>query len=225
MVMHLQPGDAAKVATAIREAESRTDGEIGAIVASVSDEYNDVPLLWALAAALLPLALAAVWPAMLVRLASTIDGGWAREPSTRVMLTLLLGATALVFLLARLLFGLPALRIALTPAATRHRRVRRRAIMLFRAGTEQRTASKTGVLLYLSLAERRAEIVADAAIHSRTPQEHWGEAMAALVEDLRDERPGDGIAAAIERIGAVLATHFPYTGTDPNELPDRLIEL
>ena len=223
--MHLQPGDAAKVAAAIRQAESRTDGEIGAIVTPASDDYNDIPLLWALLAALLPLALAAGWPGMLVRLASAIEGGWAQEPSLRVMLLLLLVASALVFVLARLLFGLPAVRIALTPGATKHRRVRRRAIMLFRAGTEQRTLSKTGVLLYLSLAERRAEIVADAAIHARTPQEQWGEAMAALVEALREGRPGDGIAAAIERIGAVLATHFPYTGTDPNELPDRLIEL
>jgi putative membrane protein len=97
--------------------------------------------------------------------------------------------------------------------------------MLFRAGTEQRTLSKTGVLLYLSLAEHRAEIVADAAIHSKAPQEAWGEAMAALIEAMRDNRPGDGVAAAVERIGAVLATHFPYSGTDPNELPDRLIEL
>ena len=97
--------------------------------------------------------------------------------------------------------------------------------MLFRAGTEQRTLSKTGVLLYLSLAERQAEIVADAAIHAKAPQEVWGEAMAALVAAMRDGRPGDGIAAAIDRIGAVLATHFPYSGSDPNEMPDRLIEL
>ncbi|HMI19615.1 MAG TPA: hypothetical protein VK533_08735, partial [Sphingomonas sp.] len=111
------------------------------------------------------------------------------------------------------------------PAATKHRRVRRRALMLFRTGTEQRTLSTTGVLLYLSLAERRAEIVADAAIHAKAPQEEWGEAMAALVAAMHDNRPGDGMAAAIERIGSVLAKHFPRTGTDPNELPDRLIQL
>jgi putative membrane protein len=115
--------------------------------------------------------------------------------------------------------------MALTPAATKVRRVRRLAIKLFRAGTEQRTLSKTGVLLYLSLAERRAEIVADAAIHSKARQEEWGEAMAALVAALRDNRPGDGIVSAVQRIGVVLAAHFPHSGNDPNELPDRLIEL
>jgi len=221
--MRLQPEDQAKVAAAIRAAEGRTDGEINAIVAPSSDTYADVVLHWALLAGLLPLALAAAWPYLLTS-AAALMSPW-EEPSLRLQLTLLVVASILVFLIARYAFGIPAVRIALTPVATRQRRVRRRAIMLFRTGTEQRTLSKTGVLLYLSLAEHRAEIVADAAIHARAPQEAWGEAMAALVSAMRDKRPGDGMAAAIERIGAVLATHFPHTGTDPNELPDRLIEL
>jgi putative membrane protein len=116
-------------------------------------------------------------------------------------------------------------KLALTPDATKARRVRRRAIMLFQVGTERRTVTRTGVLVYLSLAEHRAEIVADKSIQSKIGGEEWGEAMLSLVEGVRAGRPGEGIAAAIGRIGDVLATHFPYTGTDPNELPDRLIQL
>jgi putative membrane protein len=221
--MHLKPDDGAKVAAAIRAAEAGTDGEVSAIVAASSDTYNDVVLHWALLFGLLPLAICAAWPRLLVWGASLITP-WD-EPSLRFMLTLLLVKSIVAFLIARYVIGLQALRLALTPAATKHRRVRRRALMLFRTGTEQRTLSTTGVLLYLSLAERRAEIVADAAIHAKAPQEEWGEAMAALVAAMHDNRPGDGMAAAIERIGAVLAKHFPRTGTDPNELPDRLIQL
>lgn len=221
--MHLNPEDGAKVAAAIKAAEAQTDGEISAIVAAASDSYNDVVLHWALLFALLPLAVSAAWPRLLVWGASLISP-W-EEPSLRLILTLLLVKVIVAFLIARYVIGIQALRILLTPAATKHGRVRRRAIMLFRTGTEARTLSTTGVLLYLSLAERRAEIVADAAIHAKAPQEEWGEAMAALIQAMRDNRPGDGMAAAVERIGAVLAVHFPRTGTDPNELPDRLIEL
>jgi putative membrane protein len=221
--MHLNPDDGAKVAAAIRAAEAQTDGEISAIVAASSDTYNDVVLHWALLFGLLPLAISAAWPQLLMWGASLITP-WD-TPSLRFLLTLLLVKSIIAFLIARYVIGIPALRLALTPAATKHRRVRRRALMLFRTGTEQRTLSTTGVLLYLSLAERRAEIVADAAIHAKAPQEEWGEAMAALVSAMHDHRPGDGMAAAIERIGAVLAKHFPRTGTDPNELPDRLIQL
>jgi len=221
--MHLDPDDGAKVAAAIKAAEARTDGEISAIVAASSDNYNDVVLHWALLFALLPLAVSAAWPALLFWGASLLSP-WD-DPSLRLILTLVLVKMIAVFLIARYLIGIQAIRMRLTPAATKHRRVRRRALMLFRTGTEQRTLSTTGVLLYLSLAERRAEIVADAAIHAKAPQEEWGAAMAALVSAMKDNRPGDGMAAAVERIGAVLAEHFPRTGTDPNELPDRLIQL
>jgi putative membrane protein len=222
--MFLKPDDGAKVAAAIRAAEAKTDGEIAAIVSPSSDAYHDVVLHYALLVALLPLAISAAWPGLLEWGVHLLTGGW-EEASLRLMLTLLLVKTAIVFLIARLIFGLPAMRMLLTPGATKTRRVHRRALMLFRAGTEQRTLSKTGVLLYLSLAEHRAEIVADAAIHSKAPQEAWGEAMAVLIEAIKDDRPGDGIASAIEKIGVVLAEHFPHTGTDPNEMPDRLIQL
>jgi putative membrane protein len=222
--MQMKPEDQAKVAAAIRAAEAKTDGEISAIVSKASDAYHDSVLVGAAVVALLPLAISAAWPHLLEWGARLLIGAW-EEPTLRFMLTLLLIKTAVLFALAWAIFRTAPIRMLITPAATKTRRVRRRALMLFRAGTEQRTLSKTGVLLYLSLDEHRAEIVADAAIHAKAPQEAWGDAMAALVAALKDNRPGDGIAAAIERIGAVLAEHFPYSGTDPNELPDRLIEL
>ena len=223
--MRITSDDQEKVAQAIRAVEARTDGEVQAIVAQASDRYNDVVLHWSLLAALLPLAYSAAFPALLVWAGHLLTNGWDAEPPLGLLLAILLAKTVVVFLLARLLFGSAALRVALTPAATRARRVRTRAILLFRAGTEQRTASRTGVLLYLSLAERRAEIVADRSIHAKVDPARWGEAMAALLAELRADRPGEGIVAAVGLIGDVLAEHFPHSGTDPNELPDRLITL
>ena len=75
------------------------------------------------------------------------------------------------------------------------------------------------------MAERRAEIVADEAILKVTDDHTWGEAMDALIADVREGRPGDGIVAAIERVGVVLAEHFPRSADDKNEIPDKLIEL
>jgi len=81
------------------------------------------------------------------------------------------------------------------------------------------------VLLYLSLAEHRAEILADSAIHSRVTPEVWGAAMAALLAEVKEGRPAEGMAAAVAQIGIVLSAHFPRAADDVNELPDRLIEL
>ena len=113
----------------------------------------------------------------------------------------------------------------MTPRATKARRVRRRAILLFRTAAEARTRGRTGVLLYLSLDEHRAELVADSAINAKVAPEVWGEAMAALVTAIRDGRPGEGMAQAVAQVGVVLADHFPREADDINELPDRLIEL
>jgi putative membrane protein len=157
--------------------------------------------------------------------AATLIDPWAGEPSLRLVATYLLLKTAGAFIVGWLIFRIPRVKLALTPDATKVRRVRRRAILLFQVGTERRTATRTGVLVYLSLAERRAEIVADESIQSKIGGEEWGEAMAALLEGVRAGRPGEGIAAAIGKIGDVLAAHFPFTGGDPNELPDRLIQL
>jgi putative membrane protein len=220
----LKPEDHVLVAQAIREAEARTDGEISAVIAPDSDSYADVTLHWALLLALLPLAVFATFPGLLHWAVSLIDP-WAGEPSLRLVATFLLLKTAGAFIVGWLIFRIPRVKLALTPDATKARRVRRRAIMVFQVGTERRTATRTGVLVYLSLAEHRAEIVADESIQSKIGGEEWGEAMLALLDGVRAGRPGEGIAGAIGRIGDVLATHFPYTGTDPNELPDRLIQL
>lgn len=222
--MKLTPTDDARVAQAIIAAERRTDGEIQAIVAPSSDRYAEAPFYGALLIALLPLAMSAAFPGLLVWGFGRLLGGW-EEPTLRFLLTALLIKTIVVFFVAHWLLGRPAIRLALTPHPTKLHRVRAQAIRLFKTGTEARTASATGVLLYLSLAERRAEIVADRTIHAKVDDARWGEAMAAMLPALRDGQVGEGMAAAIEVIADILAEHFPFTGGDPNELPDRLIRL
>ena len=220
----LTPEDDIRVAAAIRAAEALTDAEIAVVVAPQSDSYADAVLHGAFLLALAPLALFASFPSLLLRLAGLFHEPWAESaPPLTLLLTIALIAAALVFLLGRLVFGRLAVRIA--PYFTKARRVRRRAIMLFQVGIESRTASHTGALLYISLAEHRAEIVVDRTIHARVDEAEWGEAMAELIKGLREGRGGDGIVGAVERIGAVLARHIPRTGQDPNELPDRIIRL
>ncbi len=216
--------DRFRVDEAVTRAEALSDGEIVTIVSRDSDSYNDVVLHWAVLAMFFALALVAAAPAMFVYALDRAVGGWSAWTAGELLAILLFGLAA-TFLVARYLFGIRAIRLALTPGATRARRVRRRAILLFHLSAENRTRAKTGVLLYLSLAERRAEIVADASINDRVAPETWGEAMAVLIEAVRKDRAGDGMVAAVERIGQVLAEHFPRSSDDTNELPDRLILL
>lgn len=225
MSMRLTQADHALVAAAVARAEAASDGEIVTAVAARSDAYHDVALHWAVLAMLLVLAVLAWRPGLAERLTALFGDPWAAAPSPGALLLSALVLVTLAFLLVRLLLAGMPLRMALTPGATKARRVQRRALELFRIGAEQRTRAATGVLLYLSLAERRAEIVAERGIHARVAPEAWGDAMAALLSAVREGRPGEGMAECVGLIGAALAEHFPRSDDDTNELPDRLVEL
>jgi putative membrane protein len=225
VTLQLSDADREKVSAAIAAAEAGSSGEIVAVATPISDAYHDVALHWALVPLFAVLAWAAWRPTALTWWYDFLFGGWSPDPTQSELLTLLMFFAALKFTVALLILKWMPLRLALTPPATKHRRVRRRAIAIFQAAAAGRTAGKTGVLIYLSMAERRAEIVADEAILKLTDEHTWGEAMHALLADVREGRAGDGIVAAIEHVGAVLAEHFPRSADDRNEIPDKLIEL
>ncbi|MBN8831070.1 MAG: hypothetical protein J0G94_10710 [Sphingomonadales bacterium] len=213
------------VTDAVARAEAHTDAEIVTIVARRSDAYHDVGLHWAILCAFLVPAFAAAFPVHYEAALISLLGEWTHELPLRMLLLLLLGHMILKFLVVRYLLAIPALRMFFTPGSTKSRRVRRRALLLFRTAAEARTARLTGVLLYLSLDEHRAEIVADEAIATQVSPHVWGEAMAALVDEVRAGRIAQGMALAIDKAGVILAEHCPKSSSNPNELPDRLIEL
>ena len=225
MRLHFNEADHERVTAAVAEAERTTDGEIVTIVAGQSDAYHDAALHWAAGAALLMLSAAAAFPLYLRGLCAWLLQSWDHEIEDWKLLTILLGLLIVTFLVVRYVLAWTPARLALTPSATKARRVRRRAVTLFRAVAQGRTRGKTGVLIYLSLGEHRAEIVADAAINEKVTPDVWGDAMAALIDGVRRGRPADGMAEAVRRTGAVLSHHFPRLADNPNELPDRLIEL
>ncbi len=223
--LHLTEADHDLVTAAIVAAERESRGEIVTVVAARSDAYHDVGLQHAVLAMLaVPVVIAAL-PAAWIAGAIGWWLGWNGEVTRGGLMLALFAAMALAFLIVRYALAWMPLRMALTPGRTKTRRVRRRAIETFRLAAERRTAGRTGILLYLSLAEHRAEIVADGAIHSRADPEIWGEAMAVLIGAVKDGRPGEGMAQAVARIGAVLADILPPGEDNPNELPDRVVEL
>ena len=217
--------DHAKVSAAIAAAEGSTAGEIVAVVTETSDSYHDVALHWSVLVLIAVLAWAAAWPAALEYWWDLLVGGWHTEPSLRQLLTFLMILAVAKFTAVLLILKYKPLRMFLTPGATKTRRVRRRALTVFRAAAERRTAGRTGILIYLSMGEHRAEIIGDEAITSVTTPETFGEAMADLLSHVREGRIADGMVAAIQDIGEVLTEHFPRAPEDENEIPDKLIEL
>ena len=221
----LTEADRAAVSAAVSAAEEHSAGEIVTIMAERSDSYHDVALLWSALASLLALGALTLAPQFTLGLIDRVTGAWQSDWLPGKVFALALVAASAKFLGMWLLQLWQPLRLALVPGPLKHKRVRIRAVTSFKIGAERRTHGRTGVLIYLSLAERRAEIVADDAIAAKVSPEVWGAAMATLVSEIRAGRPAAGLVGAISQVGAVLAEHFPRADDDVNELPDRLIEV
>lgn len=194
--------DRARIAAAIRAAEAKTSGEIVCVLAQSSVDATALPIfLAALAALALPWALVAATPLSV----------------TRILLLQLLLFVVLLGVLC-----LPRVRVALVPRAARRRVAEQAALEQFHMRGVARTRNRTGILIFVSLAEHYARIVADEGIAARVAQSEWQDAVDALIAHAREDRIADGFIAAIERCGKVLADNFPPDDTNRDELRDRI---
>ena len=197
--------DRERIADAIRAAEAKTSGEIFCVIARHASDYRLMPLAWAAAVALVvpaPLIYLTLWPASVIYVVQLI-----------------------VFIAAALGLSLPEIRFHIVPRRTQHERAHLQAMQQFFAHGLHHTQNRTGVLIFASVAERYAEIVADAGINAKVTPQVWEAAIGALIGGIKQGRPGDGFVAAIERCGAVLAEHFPPGALNRDELPNNLVEI
>jgi putative membrane protein len=200
--MSLSAQERERIAGAIRASEAKTSGEIVCVLAQVSSDATALPVL---IAAVIALAL----PWLLVAFtALTVD---------RILLLQL----AVFFALFALL-RLPRIRVALMPRQTRRAIAHRVAMEQFAMRGLARKKDRSGILIFVSLAERYARIIADDGIAACVPQAEWQAAVDALVAHMRDGHIADGFVTAIELCGKKLAVHFPRSATGGDELPDRI---
>ena len=225
MTGYLSDADHARVSAAVAAAESRTAGEIVTVVADRSDGYSDIALAWSAIAAFTALIVLALLPDFYLGIVDRLLDNWAHEWTPREIFALAAIVGILKFLGMWLIQLWQPLKFWLILPPIKTQRTFARAVSLFKVGAERRTHGRTGILIYLSMREHRAQIIADEAIASKVSPETWGEAMAAMLVHIKDGRVADGMIAAVEKVGVVLAEHFPRAEDDQNELPDRLIEL
>lgn len=213
------------VSAAVTEAESATSGEIVTVLAEASDGYTDVALLWAAGAAFTAMSVFAAFPRPFLDAWDATFGGWGHQWSSGELASMVIALGLVTFLIAVLVQQWQPLKWALIPGPVRTIRVHNQAVRQFKVGAERRTTGRTGVLIYLSMREHRAEIVADESIAAKVPAEVWGEAMGDMLVHIRRGRVAEGLAVGIRDVGHVLAEHSPRSDDDINELPDRLIEV
>ncbi len=189
------------VSAAIRDVEHKTSGQLVCVLAHSSSNYAYFPILWTSL-----LALLTPWPLI----------NFTQWSVQRIFLVQLA-----VFIIAGLILSMTSLRFVLVPRAVKRAQAHGVALEQFVVRGITRTKNRNGVLIFVSLAERYARIIADEGIAAKVQAVEWQAAIDALTAHMRDGRIAEGFIAAIERCGAVLATHAPPDDS-PHTLPDRL---
>lgn len=197
--------DSERVADAITRAEAGTTGEIVAVIAAESGTYLYVPFMWGAL-----VALAVPFPFIF----------WTWWPiQTIYALQIAVFAVLVAILMYR------PLRLALVPRAVKNGRASRRALEQFIAQNLHTIENHTGVLIFVSIAEHYAEIIADKGIHARVADGTWDKIVGDLTRAIGEDRAADGLVAAISEVGSHLAQHFPPGTRHDHGIANHLIVL
>ncbi len=194
-----------QVAEAIVRVERQTDAELVTVLAARADDYAYIPLLWASLIAL-------VVPGVVHYLSGYLS-----------MYTLLLAQWS-TFIVLCLVFRLPKVTTRLIPRSVRHWRASNLARRQFLEQNLHHTLDGTGVLIFVSEAERYVEILVDDGISKRLDDSSWDGIVKAFTQQVKQGQTLAGFIACIEACGELLKVHVPLTHAR-NELPNRLIVL
>lgn len=221
------------IARAISAVEASTSGEIFCVIARKCGDYYWTTLVYGAVLALLaPVLLLAFGlnPLDLAEgLSRLMGGGWSvglgSSPRDEAALgmAIVAGLQTFIFMVVSLLGLNSDVREAMTPRFIKRNNVHRVALEQFLAQGIHLTEGRTGVLIFASLSEHQAEIIADTAIYARVDRQIWREAIHALLTGARSGDLTAGLIGAVETSGRVLAEHFPRADNDANELPNRVV--
>lgn len=200
--MQISQEDHERIAKAVHSAEAKTSAEIVCVLANTSSHNTAMPIFIAAA-----VAFAAAWLFMAF---------------TAMTVQRILSLQLVVFLVLLFSLSLPRIRTVLLPRKTRRAIAHRVAMEQFMRRGLGQNKIRLGILIFVSLAERYARIIADDEIAGRVPQLEWQAAVDVLIAHMRDGRIADGFVAAIEQCGKELARHFPRTEGSRDRLPDRI---
>ncbi len=207
----LSERDRSQIVEAVKKAEKKTAGEIVCLVESASYHYPMADVIGAAALAL---------PSTL--LATPLIGGWFWLGTQNMWL--FLGLFAIIFAISYYTVK-HTIRLKRLFISNREidEEVEEAAITNFFRHALYRTRDATGVLIYISVFERRVWVLADQGINSKVPRSQWDSVVSRITEGIRKKQAAVAICDAVHMVGRVLEEHFPAKPDDTDELQNMII--
>ncbi|MBU0942942.1 MAG: hypothetical protein KJ804_08800 [Proteobacteria bacterium] len=199
------------VTDAVHKAELRTSGEIVPMIVSQSDSYPLAKIRGSFLFAL---------PVSLLVTAPVASMFWLESTNMWVFLSLFL---PLFWGAMQVIHFFPAIKRYLLSREDMETEVQETALAAFFTERLYKTKDANGILIFISLLERRVWVIADSGISDRIPQERWQEAVSVITLGMRQKKRCQALCQAIGMIGDILEKEFPIGDDDHNELHDLII--
>jgi putative membrane protein len=202
----LSPEERERIIETVKEAEKNTSAEIVPLIVSASHHYPRAEMTGALALALL-IAIPAT-------LAFRTENMW-----------IFMGFFALAFcLISLLLRKVPMLKRFFISQEEMNEEVEEAALFSFYKHNLHHTRDQTGILIYITVFERKVHILADRGINDRVDPSAWTTIVANLTQGIRSRQPGEAICQAIRACETLIRHHFPRKPDDVDELVGLIIQ-
>ena len=213
-MMHFSDAERERIKQTVRQAERGTKGEIVPMIVPASARYREASYRMGLILVWLTLAL------LLTVEVYWLPWGWHAGNAGWLLL-----AVVAAYGVGQWLGRIPLIIRLVTSRERMAHKVKLRAEQGFYRHGLHKTKGRTGILILVSLLERRVHVLADKGINDRVPSGTWDGLVNGIIDGIRTGRATDALCDAIARCGALLAQVAPADpGDNPDELPDELIQ-
>lgn len=207
-----------KISKAVKEAESKTAGEIATTFTRESDNYAIYELTFAVICGFIYFTVMMFFAKPVEKLIH--DMFW--DYSTDYLLIFFGFSTFLVIAVFYLLANFSFIDRLIVPRRAMRRKVTERAVRCFMESGVYNTKDRTGILIFISALERRVELLADSGISAKIPQEKWDDIVNHIISGIKENKFVEHLSQSIRECGKLLAEHFPIKPGDVNELKDQI---
>jgi putative membrane protein len=207
--------DKEKIRLAVESAERGTSGEIATMIVDHSDRYHEAEVLGGV--------LVAGLAALIVSVAAHYAAILSHLPLDMTIWSYIPLVFMLYFPARSLFMRFPRLKLPFIDQKRLMHAVRERAVRAFFEKRLYKTRDENGILIFVSLLERKVWILGDRGIDRKIPHETWLDMAREISAGIRAGRACAALCRGIEQCGKLLAQHFPKRPDDTNELPDDLI--
>lgn len=216
--MKLNDDDLKKIRESVNSAEKTTSGEIATAIIKESSDYAFYELGFSL-------IVGALYFICIMLFSGSVES-WFKSLFWEYQSTYFSIFTGFsifaVIGITYVLSNIPAVDRLIIPKKIQNKKVQNRAVRHFIESETCYTQDRTGILIFISIMERKVILLADKGINEKIPQDKWDKIVSDLVIGIKDNNIVGSITDSVKTCGDILTKEFPIKQGDINELSDDI---